>query len=209
MANAVVDLTNDDKYFCHVCAMEVCTSLEGSEVSCTQCNRSFVEKVNPSDPPLFHNVVPLFNSDSDSDSEDGMEIDERQLSSAMGRFFGSFLGDLDRYDDRASNSLASNPGNYAFGNVRFDSILHQLFQGAGTSGAPPTSKSVIESLPVFDISTENLKSGSVECVVCKDDLGVGDKCTELPCKHLFHPQCIKPWLQRHNTCPICRGEISK
>ncbi|CAL9050584.1 unnamed protein product, partial [Musa banksii] len=40
-----------------------------------------------------------------------------------------------------------------------------------------------------------------ECAVCWENLAVDDKMQELPCKHLFHPPCLKPWLDEHNSCP--------
>ena len=33
------------------------------------------------------------------------------------------------------------------------------------------------------------------CTVCKDAFKVGDKLRRLPCKHLFHENCIIPWLK--------------
>jgi E3 ubiquitin-protein ligase AIP2 len=61
---------------------------------------------------------------------------------------------------------------------------------------PPASKEVVANLPVVDLNEEILeKLGSEsECAVCRENLVVGDKMQELPCKHLFHPPCLKPWL---------------
>lgn len=36
----------------------------------------------------------------------------------------------------------------------------------------------------------------LECPVCKDDYGLGERVRQLPCSHLFHDGCIVPWLQQ-------------
>ncbi|KAG2664216.1 hypothetical protein I3843_16G068200 [Carya illinoinensis] len=75
--------------------------------------------------------------------------------------------------------------------------------------APPASKEVVAKLPVITVTEEILaKLGKeAECAICKENLVVSDKMQELPCKHTFHPPCLKPWLDAHNSCPICRHEL--
>lgn len=28
-----------------------------------------------------------------------------------------------------------------------------------------------------------------------------------PCKHLFHKECLKLWLEKKNGCPVCRHDL--
>lgn len=72
---------------------------------------------------------------------------------------------------------------------------------------PPASKEVVANLPVVTVTEEVIaRLGSeTECAVCRENLVVDDKMQELPCKHLFHPPCLKPWLvillvHPHNHC---------
>ncbi|XP_065851454.1 E3 ubiquitin-protein ligase AIP2 [Euphorbia lathyris] len=75
--------------------------------------------------------------------------------------------------------------------------------------APAASKEVVAKLPVITLTEEILANvaRNAECAICKENLMVGDKMQELPCKHRFHPPCLKPWLEEHNSCPICRHEL--
>ncbi|XP_030538530.1 E3 ubiquitin-protein ligase AIP2 [Rhodamnia argentea] len=75
--------------------------------------------------------------------------------------------------------------------------------------APPASKEVVAKLPVITLSEEILaKMGhDAECAICRENLVVNDEMQELPCKHTYHPPCLKPWLDEHNSCPICRHEL--
>ncbi|CAI5480075.1 unnamed protein product [Closterium sp. Yama58-4] len=50
--------------------------------------------------------------------------------------------------------------------------------------------------------------GSVdECSVCREKWEIGDKLREMPCSHRFHVDCLQPWLDEHNSCPLCRYEM--
>lgn len=83
----------------------------------------------------------------------------------------------------------------------------------GSSGKPPASKEVVSKLPVFKIEKKHCKKnteGKLEipnCAVCCNDINLGENAQLIPCGHMFHPNCIKPWFMEHNTCPICRYEL--
>jgi hypothetical protein len=42
------------------------------------------------------------------------------------------------------------------------------------------------------------------CCACREELCEGHTVNIMPCKHVFHPPCLAPWLAEHNSCPICR-----
>jgi len=68
---------------------------------------------------------------------------------------------------------------------------------------------------------EKLFNEKKECSICMESFKLGDKYIELPCSsfssgqnHMFHSGMdgcsgIKPWLERNNTCPLCRTEFPK
>ncbi|KAG7167238.1 E3 ubiquitin-protein ligase RNF181-like isoform X2 [Homarus americanus] len=77
----------------------------------------------------------------------------------------------------------------------------QLF-GFGERPPPPTSKEFIDQLTT---STVSQRGG--QCPVCLKEWTEGEEMKELPCKHKFHPACILPWLEKTNSCPMCRYEL--
>ncbi|KAG2390141.1 E3 ubiquitin-protein [Vigna angularis] len=82
-------------------------------------------------------------------------------------------------------------------------------EGTVAPRAPPASKEVVAKLPVITLTEEILATlgKDAECAICRENLILNDKMQELPCKHTFHPPCLKPWLDEHNSCPICRYEL--
>jgi hypothetical protein len=46
-----------------------------------------------------------------------------------------------------------------------------------------------------------------ECSICLDCL-IKDVYA-LPCAHIFHEKCIKQWLTKKTTCPICYCDVCK
>ncbi|KAJ4717029.1 E3 ubiquitin-protein ligase RING1 [Melia azedarach] len=76
--------------------------------------------------------------------------------------------------------------------------------------APPiASASAIEALPRVRISQTQMRNEVQRCPVCKEEFMVDDnEVRELPCKHLYHSDCIIPWLRINNTCPVCRFQLN-
>lgn len=92
------------------------------------------------------------------------------------------------------------------GVTSFDQLLNQLFQQHQPQGPPPTAKKVVENLPMIQIQAKHVED-KAECAVCKDEFSEGENVANLPCGHLYHKDCIVPWLEQHNTCPTCRYEL--
>lgn len=47
----------------------------------------------------------------------------------------------------------------------------------------------------------------IPCAVCKDQFLLDMQVKMLPCKHMYHSDCILPWLEMNNSCPVCRFQL--
>ncbi|XP_075911015.1 E3 ubiquitin-protein ligase RNF181 isoform X2 [Petromyzon marinus] len=74
---------------------------------------------------------------------------------------------------------------------------------SGGTPAPPASLAAVEALARTPVAETG---ASPPCPVCLASL-CGELGTSLPCSHLFHDSCIRPWLQQTNSCPVCRYEL--
>jgi Ring finger domain/PA domain len=46
-----------------------------------------------------------------------------------------------------------------------------------------------------------------ECSICQEKMLEGETVLKLNCRHAYHANCVQSWLERHNTCPLCRNEM--
>ncbi|XP_021729727.1 E3 ubiquitin-protein ligase RING1-like [Chenopodium quinoa] len=103
--------------------------------------------------------------------------------------------------------LPSNLGDYFFG-PGLEQLIQQLAENdPNRYGTPPASKTAVEGLPIVKVTEELLLSDSSQCAVCMDEFQLGAEAKQMPCKHVFHSDCILPWLELHNSCPVCRHEL--
>ncbi|KAL6648671.1 hypothetical protein ACP70R_012895 [Stipagrostis hirtigluma subsp. patula] len=91
---------------------------------------------------------------------------------------------------------------------------HAADGGAGAAARTRgLDKETVESFPTAvygDVKARvAAKSGPLECAVCLAAFEDQDELRVLPaCCHVFHPDCIDPWLAGAVTCPLCRADLS-
>ena len=66
------------------------------------------------------------------------------------------------------------------------------------------SKWDLEVLPAF-VFTDLKEVNNRDCSICLASFDAGEMLISLPCdrKHSFHASCIRQWLERQNSCPLC------
>lgn len=47
------------------------------------------------------------------------------------------------------------------------------------------------------------------CTICFCPFEEGDRIGDLTCKHEFHVDCLKGWVQRKNSCPLCNVRLGR
>ena len=102
-------------------------------------------------------------------------------------------------------NMNGNFGDYVFGNRQFDEILSRLMEQSN-GGAPPASEDALKELKLHKITQKEIDE-KIECSVCKDEYEMDEEVKIMPCKHMFHKDCLDPWLKLRNTCPVCRYSL--
>jgi len=64
--------------------------------------------------------------------------------------------------------------------------------GQDTELPPPASKDAVANLPEIKIESNESK----QCPVCLKEFETGNKAKSMPCQHVFHQECIIPWLKK-------------
>lgn len=105
-------------------------------------------------------------------------------------------------------SSRGDPRRSDFGGYFMDHGLDELIEQLNTNGRgpAPASRSSIEAMPTIKITQAHLHSDS-HCPICIERFELGSKAREMTCKHIYHSDCIVPWLIQHNSCPVCRVEL--
>lgn len=47
------------------------------------------------------------------------------------------------------------------------------------------------------------------CAICLDDFEPRQEVVLTPCDHMFHEDCIVPWVKSQGQCPVCRSQFGE
>ena len=201
------------KYWCHLCKKEFSHIYENDDIKCTFCGKTFCEIIenedtsNSSHPINFEPFI-LNNSNS-----------QNNLNNSQNENGGNHRHNIYSLNRRAenlrnrANHIVELLTNYIFiqnNNDNIDNIIsHIMLNDTNKYGNPPAAKKAIENLKKYKINEEKIKEFGFEnsCAVCKDEFNIGEECLSMPCNHNFHKDCIIPWLNERNSCPVCRYEL--
>lgn len=76
------------------------------------------------------------------------------------------------------------------------------------------AQSIIDKLNHFKMDKGQCKKNEKgeqefpKCTICLMEITEGMDSILLPCNHIFHDNCLTHWFKNHNTCPLCRFELT-
>lgn len=170
---------------------------------CPDCNTGFLEEllINPSHAPPRSTRASSFNP---------VIVLPNDVVSAQTRNFDLYYNDA----VSGSNLTSLRPLPQAATEFLMASGFHHLLDQLDAASVrsdrapPPTaaSKAAIESMPVVKILASHVYA-ETHCAVCMEHFQVDCDAREMPCGHVYHSECIVPWLHVRNSCPVCRHEV--
>ncbi|KAF2302604.1 hypothetical protein GH714_039450 [Hevea brasiliensis] len=211
--DTTADVAVAKPYFCYQCNCTVTITVSASsDPYCPLCHEGFLEEYeNPT-----HASIPKTQTPIRTRIPYLIQFSQSRILSLPYCLFSShqppfrWCSHPVCYREPPVRSRAS-PANEYWGLLHWTG-LEQLIQQLAENdpnryGTPPASESAIDALPTIKITEELLNSEMNQCAVCKDEFEKGAEAKQMPCKHLYHNDCILPWLKMHNSCPVCRYEL--
>jgi hypothetical protein len=71
----------------------------------------------------------------------------------------------------------------------------------------PTPQATIDAWQIVRYATVKVDDDT-ECMICCEQMTDEQSVIKLPCAHIFCEAGILKWLNKHDSCPICRAQVS-
>jgi len=214
------------KFWCHTCKKEFYKlPIDGVNLKCKICFGPFCEEINinlsiEDHPSNFSEYIR--NSSTNSNTSNIPNSNNTNVPNEINLNQNDVLGlgnslrnnNIIRAPHLILNTISSflNARTSMEGNI--DNIISQIMANDPNKyGNPPASKKEIDNLAKIIIDEDYLSKSKnsaelIDCSVCKEEFNLNDIVRKIPCNHLFHEDCIVPWLTSRNSCPVCRYELS-
>ncbi|XP_041996207.1 E3 ubiquitin-protein ligase RZF1-like [Salvia splendens] len=208
-------------HWCYSCRASV--TLRRRNAECSNCRGSFIEELEDTTgvPDEEYIQQPRFMEAATSFLRRHRAVVSNisERASQNGNSWNSFLvfsgdmpptmpgsGGLVEFLNETLGFRRQNGGDYFIG-PGVEEFFEQVTSGSSQQGRQPASRPSIDALPTVKISRRHVRADST-CAVCKERFEMGSQARKLPCKHLYHSDCIAPWLQQRSSCPVCRQQIT-
>ncbi|KAK4762750.1 hypothetical protein SAY86_008518 [Trapa natans] len=215
-------------YWCYQCACFVSawTWTQNGPISCPYCHSGFIEEREEVPFDIISREIPLPDSPRLMlPDRSGNHHRRRRMTTRERSPYNPVIvlrgptsqSDSERntfefyyYDGNGAGlrPLPTSMSDFLIGSG-LDRLLEQLepeITGLDRPDNPRASKAAVESLPRIEIGPDQARS-ELHCAVCTDAFELGTEAREMPCKHLYHSDCILRWLWMRNSCPVCRHEL--
>ena len=226
-------LTPIKNYWCHLCKKSFPHKEENKDIHCIYCNKTFCELINIEDisSPLHPKNFEPYNvnnpiSDKNNNTQN-FNINYNNIDSPIDltlniiRTINNSINRQIRLTEEINHYtlalqcltnflLESNLRHLRNYNNYLNNFINQIMlNDTLNNGNPPASKKEIEKLKKCIINEAKLKELGFEnsCAICKNEFKIGEECLLMPCNHLFHENCLMPWITNRNSCPVCRYEL--
>ncbi|KAL7120718.1 hypothetical protein ACP275_02G139500 [Erythranthe tilingii] len=182
-STAVPRLFYHPAYWCHSCDMSIGLppSPTPTALLCPHCHRDSLEQMDMED---------SITTPPSPAPRNPFPVDHHTSASTLTPPDDNFLL-TSPYLSRLIDYLAATTSAAAAANPRSD----------------PAPKSSIESLQEVTITADS--DPTLLCPVCKDPFVADSVAKLMPCKHSYHSDCIVPWLEINNSCPVCRFKLPR
>jgi hypothetical protein len=182
--NGLATSLQNDRFFCHSCNRIFGLERLDANSICPSCGSSFVESIEGSGNHEI-DLFPLRHR-----NHGNLTIDQaRRIANATAM--------LRLLENQLREELES---------------LHNAFEAASLSlnDNRPSKKSLTHSMKCrlrnCQLSVDLICS-QPSCPICNEDFKLDLNVLRLPCTHFFHRDCVLPWLEMKQNCPICRAEL--
>ena len=164
---------------------------------------------NRNDGEGSHEIGGYYENDNNNDNNSLLNGYNEQNSHITGSYYEN---GNDNYNNYNNNFISQSQDNMN----EFEENLEGYQEGLGEYAQQNLEESEnhnnflnIDNLPVNELNNvDNLDENNKKCVICMEDFAIGDRTISLSCIHIFHADCIKNWLIRDKSCPICKYKFN-